>query len=108
MLGSQIGQLVLTLLLCEEVNDYLGVPVHVVSKRLHVRGVDGHDNLRLGVDSDQLIVIALVGRYPTNKLMIYGLISMQEALRSPPFSKVMMPSLATFGFSSSFEELSPA
>ena len=43
--------------------------------------------VRLAVLSDQLIVIALVGRYPTNKLMIYGLISMQEALRSPPLAR---------------------
>ena len=47
--------------------------------------------MRLAVLSDQLIVIALVGRYPTNKLMIYGLISMQEASRSPPLANQGCP-----------------
>ena len=43
--------------------------------------------MRLAVLSDQLIVIALVGRYPANKLMVYGPIPSQEASRSPPLAK---------------------
>ena len=37
--------------------------------------------------SDQLTVVALVGRYPANKLMVYGPIPSQEVLRSPPLAK---------------------
>ncbi len=36
--------------------------------------------------SGRLPIVALVGRYPTNKLMGRGLISMRQALRSPPLT----------------------
>ena len=41
----------------------------------------------MAVLSDQLTVVALVGHYPANKLMVYGPIPSQEALRSPPLAK---------------------
>ena len=64
--------------------------------------------MRLAVLSDQLTVVALVGRYPANKLMVYGPIPSQEASRSPPFGQARMPAPATFGFSTPFGALSPA
>ncbi len=39
----------------------------------------------LVVLSDQLLIVALVGRYPTNKLIRYRPLQEQEARRSPPF-----------------------
>ncbi len=35
--------------------------------------------------SDQLTIVALVGRYPTNKLMVRGLISKQKLKAEAPF-----------------------
>ncbi len=35
--------------------------------------------------SDQLTIVALVGRYPTNKLMVRGLISKQKLKSEAPF-----------------------
>ncbi len=41
--------------------------------------------------SDRLPVVALVGRYPTNKLIGHGLISDRQARRSPPFGPSECP-----------------
>ena len=42
----------------------------------------------LVVLSDQLRIVALVGRYPANKLIRLGLIQKREALRSPAFPSI--------------------
>ncbi len=61
-------------------------------------------SLWLVVLSDQLPIIALVGRYPTNKLIgRRPLLWRLSALASPPCG-----ALALWGISSSFPELSPA
>src|SRR5207247_8833239 len=60
----------------------------------------------LVVLSDQLPVLALVGRYPANKLIGRGLILKRQALRSPTLDAKPCPSTPTFGVSSRYSELS--
>ena len=54
--------------------------------------------------SDQLTIAALVGHYPTNKLMVRGLI--QQRGRSP-FHHVLIKVVVVCGISSPFGLLSP-
>ena len=61
----------------------------------------------LTILSDQLTVIALVGRYPANKLMAHGLLPRGQALRSPPLPDGPCGPYGTFGISASFPALSP-
>jgi hypothetical protein len=62
----------------------------------------------LVVLSDQLPVIALVGRYPANKLIGRGLIRKRQArFQVPGFGVAKTPSLTTCGINSPFGELSP-
>ena len=53
--------------------------------------------------SDQLIIFGLVSHYPTNYLMIRGLIQGRQVRRSPPFRGVS----DLCGISSPFQTLSP-
>ncbi len=62
----------------------------------------------LVVLSDQLPVLALVGRYPANKLIGRGLIAKCQALRSPTLTTQGCPQVITSGISSDFSELSRA
>ncbi len=54
--------------------------------------------------SDQLTIVALVGRYPTNKLMVRSPLPP----RLSPLPIKTMISIRLFGISSGFPELSPA
>ena len=57
--------------------------------------------------SGRLPIVALVGHYPTNKLMGRGLISKRQARRSPPFMTRACARAMTFGISPGFPGLSP-
>ncbi len=59
----------------------------------------------LVVLSDQLPVLALVGRYLTNWLIGRGLIMKRQALRSPALKTKRCPSVFTSGISSPFSKL---
>ena len=56
--------------------------------------------------SDQLPVLALVGRYPTNKLMGRGPILWYEAPKGPPLFPLSLWIVGLSGISPSFLELS--
>ncbi len=55
--------------------------------------------------SNRLPIVALVGRYPANKLMGRGLISVRKHIQRPSFLKQF--SLSVFGISSRFQLLFP-
>ncbi len=57
--------------------------------------------------SDRLPIVALVGRYPTNKLMGRGLLLERQVRRSPAFTKSPCEVLVTCGISHSLEWLFP-
>ncbi len=58
--------------------------------------------------SDQLTIVALVGHYPTNKLMVRGLILSRQVRRSPPFVLESEASWTSSGISHAFAKLSPS
>ena len=57
--------------------------------------------------SDRLPIVALVGRYPTNKLMGRGLLLERQVRRSPPFTASPCEETVTCGISHSLEWLFP-
>ncbi len=57
--------------------------------------------------SDQLTIAALVGRYPTNKLMVRGLISKQKREQRLPFIIATKVAMTLSGISCPFEQLFP-
>jgi hypothetical protein len=58
--------------------------------------------------SDQLTIVALVGHYPTNKLMVRGLILTQQVRKAPSFVSKTLTSKTLSGISSAFAKLSPS
>ncbi len=56
--------------------------------------------------SDQLPIVALVGRYPTNKLIGRGLILQREPEGPPPFPSFSEEIVGLSSISISFEKLS--
>ncbi len=56
--------------------------------------------------SDQLSVLALVGRYPTNKLMDRGPILRREAPKGPPLFPKNLHLMILYGISHRFQWLS--
>ncbi len=56
--------------------------------------------------SGQLPIVALVGHYPTNKLMGRGLIPKRQALRSPPLITNTYVNVITSGINPCFHGLS--
>ncbi len=57
--------------------------------------------------SDQLTIVALVGHYPTNKLMVRGLILKQKLTERPPLIFKIEIFKILFGISPPFGGLSP-
>ncbi len=57
--------------------------------------------------SDQLTIAVLVGRYPTNKLMVRGLIFKQMLISEAPFHQNSKEYLTLSGISHPFEWLFP-
>ncbi len=58
--------------------------------------------------SGRLPIVALVGSYPTNKLMGCGLILKWQVRRSPPLTGKTYEIPATYGINPGFPGLSPA
>ncbi len=58
--------------------------------------------------SGRLPIVALVGHYPTNKLMGCGLILKWQVRRSPPLTGKSYEIPATYGINPGFPGLSPA